>query len=94
MPTTGEGSNISLAEIPTRIISGILDIGTLDKGISKEKNIPISRINADPEKYKSQSLMRYNTLLTQTVSMMIPCNTNLSAGDVIDCKFPKNFIRR
>ena len=33
--------------------------------------------------------MRYNALLTQTVSMMIPCNTNLSAGDVIDCKFPK-----
>lgn len=82
LPTMGEGSNVSLAESPTRIISGILDIGTLDKGISTEKN-------ADPEKYKSQSLMRYNTLLTQTVSMMIPCNTNLSAGDVIDCKFPK-----
>ena len=82
LPTIGEGSNISLAESPTRIISGILDIGTLDKGISTANN-------ADPEKYKSQSLMRYNALLTQTVSMMIPCNTNLSAGDVIDCKFPK-----
>ena len=82
LPTTGEGSNTSLAEIPTRIISGILDIGTLDVGISTANN-------ADPEKYKSQSLMRYNALLTQTVSMMIPCNTNLSAGDVIDCKFPK-----
>lgn len=82
LPTMGEGSNVSLAESPTRIISGILDIGTLDKGISTANN-------ADPEKYKSQSLMRYNALLTQTVSMMIPCNTNLSAGDVIDCKFPK-----
>ena len=82
LPTMGEGSNISLAESPTRIISGILDIGTLDVGISTANN-------ADPEKYKSQSLMRYNTLLTQTVSMMIPCNTNLSAGDGIRCEFPK-----
>ena len=82
LPTIGEGSDTSLAEIPTRIISGILDVGTLDVGISTANN-------ADPEKYKSQSLMRYNALLTQTVSMMIPCNTNLSAGDVIDCKFPK-----
>lgn len=82
LPTMGEGSNTSLAESPTRIISGILDIGTLDKGISIEKN-------ADPEKYKSQSLMRYNVLLTQTISMMIPCNTDLSAGDGIRCEFPK-----
>lgn len=33
--------------------------------------------------------MRYNLLLTQSVSMMIPCNTNLNAGDVIECEFPK-----
>ncbi len=43
LPTLGEGSNTSLAESPTRVISDILDIGTLDKGISIEKN-------ADPEK--------------------------------------------
>ena len=33
--------------------------------------------------------MRYNVLFTHTLNVMIPSNTNLRAGDVIECRFPK-----
>lgn len=54
----------------------------MDKGISKE-------INADQMEYQSQSILRYNTLFTQSLNVMIPSNTNLKAGDLIECRFPK-----
>lgn len=65
-----------------RIFTSILDIGTLEKEVSTEKN-------AEPSKYQSQSVMRYNVLFTQTVYMTVPSNTNLRAGDIIECEFPK-----
>ena len=69
-------------QTPTRILSSVLDIGTMEKDVSIDEN-------ADPSKYQAQSIMRYNVLFTQTVSMTVPCNTNLRAGDVIKCEFPK-----
>ena len=27
--------------------------------------------------------------MTQNISMMVPCNTDLKAGDIITCEFPK-----
>jgi len=33
--------------------------------------------------------MRYNILFTQSVNMIVPSNTNLRAGDIISCKFPR-----
>lgn len=82
LPPLQEGSNISLGEVPTRITSGVVSVGTLEKGIS-------TQINADATKYQAQSIMRYNMLMTQTISMTVPCNTDLRAGDVIKCQFPK-----
>ena len=32
--------------------------------------------------------MRYNSVFSQTMSMTIPSNTNLEAGDLIKCDFP------
>jgi hypothetical protein len=82
LPPLSEGSDLTLGDVPTRIITGVLDIGTLDSDISKETN-------ADPQEYQSQSLMRYNILFTQTLSIVVPSNTNLRAGDIIECRFPK-----
>ena len=82
LPKMNENSNESLGDTPTRIITGVLSIGTADSSVSKE-------LNYDPGTYQAQSIMRYNLLLTQSISMMVACNTNLSAGDVIDCRFPK-----
>jgi len=82
LPPVGDGTDRNLGDIPSRIITGIYDVGTLDQGVSKV-------INSDQTKYQSQSLMRYNTLFTQTLSVTVPSNTNLRAGDLIECKFPK-----
>jgi len=82
LPKLSNSSNKNLGEIPTRILCSVLDVGTLEKGVSKN-------YNADPADYQAQAIMRYNVLFTQTVSMVVPCNTDLRAGDVIKCEFPK-----
>jgi hypothetical protein len=82
LPKISNSSNLGLGDVPSRIITQILDVGTLEKDVSFDKN-------SDPSEYQSQALMRYNTLFTQTLSMTIPSNTNLRAGDVIECEFPK-----
>jgi hypothetical protein len=82
LPKINNDSNQKLGDLPTRILSQVLDIGTVDADISKASN-------ADPSKYQSQAIMRYNVLFTQTLSMTVPSNTNLRAGDIITCNFPK-----
>ena len=77
-PTPGA----TLADLPTRIISGVLDVGTLDSDVS-------IKVNADPSEHQTQSIMRYNILFTQTLRMMVPVNTDLRAGDMIRCEFIK-----
>tara|TARA_R100000406_G_scaffold91166_1_gene78732 strand:- start:3420 stop:4739 length:1320 start_codon:yes stop_codon:yes gene_type:complete len=81
-PKISEDSEKTLGEVPTRIFTGILDRGTIEKGVSVETN-------SDQLLYQSQSLTRYNTLFTQTLTITVGANTNLHAGDVIRCEFPK-----
>ena len=83
LPRVSEGSDQTLGDIPSRMITGIVDIGTLEKNVSVDEN-------ADPFKYQSQALMRYNVLFTQTLTMTVPLNTNLKAGNIIECLFPKS----
>lgn len=82
LPPLSEGSDLTLGDVPTRIITAVYDVGTLDPATSTD-------INSDQREYQSQSLMRYNILFTQTLSIIVPSNTNLRAGDIIECKFPK-----
>ena len=82
LPKISDESERTLDDLPTRILSGVIDIGTMDQGVSQEEN-------ADPSKYQAQAIMRYNVLFTQTISMTVPCNTDLRAGNIITCEFPK-----
>jgi hypothetical protein len=82
LPPLSEGSDLTLGDAPTRIITAVYDVGTMDPGVSTD-------INSDQSLYQSQSLMRYNILFTQTLNIVVPSNTNLRAGDVIECQFPK-----
>jgi len=82
LPKISSGSNVNLGDVPTRILTQILDVGTVESGIS-------TSLNSDPIKYQSQAIMRYNILFTQSVNMIVPSNTNLRAGDIISCKFPR-----
>ncbi len=88
LPDLDEDSDINLADVPTRIFTSMLDIGTLDDKTSKKGfNKPIER-NADPAKVDAQTMLRYNSLTTQVVEITIPLNTNLTAGSIIECEFP------
>ncbi len=81
LPKISDESNLTLDDLPTRTVSQITDIGSTTK-ISKAENYAA-------EKFQGQNILRYNLLMTQSISMMVPCNTDLRAGDVITCKFPK-----
>ena len=76
--------NESLGDVPSRMITGTLDFGTIEK---KDKNS--LKKNADPMEIHSQAMMRYNTLFTQQLEATIPLNTNLCCGSIIKCKFAK-----
>ena len=82
LPSLSENDDQTLGDIPSRNITAVMDIGTMERGASTKEN-------ADPTKIHSQSMMRYNLLMTHTASMLIPLNTNLRAGNLIKCKFPK-----
>jgi hypothetical protein len=82
LPKISSRPGKTLGDTPTRIFSQILDIGTLTQEVSKDNN-------ADPSEYQSQSLMRYNLILTQSLNVIVPCNLDLNAGDVIECEFPQ-----
>ena len=81
LPKISEDSDETLGDIPSRLLTGVVDLGTLEPGVSTEQN-------ADPLLYQSQSLMRYNVMFTQTLNATIPCNTTLEAGNIIECLFP------
>ena len=82
LPKISEESEKTLSDIPSRAFSSVIDRGTLDPDVSKSEN-------SDPTKNLAQAAMRYNTLTSQLLSITVPCNTDLRAGDIITCKFPK-----
>ena len=54
----------------------ILDVGSLKVGVS-------TSVNNTPAEWQAKSAMRYNILHSQLVELMVPCNVELRAGDVI-----------
>ena len=82
LPQISDDSKTTLSDIPSRVFSQVVDRGTIDPDVS-------TTVNADPTRYQAQTAMRYNILVTQLLSIIVPCNTDLRAGDIITCKFPK-----
>ena len=74
----------SIGDVPSRFMTGVLDFGITER---KDKNS--RKKNADPMEYKSQAMMRYNTIFTNNCTITIPLNTNLVAGGIIDLVFAK-----
>ena len=60
----------------------VADRGTLEFDPTIEKN-------SNPTRWQRQSYLRYQLLFTQVLQMVVPLNTNLVAGDVINVKFLK-----
>ena len=67
---------------PSRVLVRTADRGVLDpSGIAENSG----RDTADMAK----SFARYNVLFSQSLNMVVPCNTELKVGDVITALFPK-----
>lgn len=67
---------------PSRIMVAVLDQGTLDRDGGITQNLP-----QEQGFYQSQSVVRYNLIFSQTVSITVTCNPTLRIGDKIKCKF-------
>ena len=70
-------------KLPSVILTEIVDRGTVEKeNVTKEETQEIEKVYA-------QRRMRYNSLFTQRISILVPLNSNIRAGDTIICNFPK-----
>ena len=87
---------------PSRLMSHVLDIGTLPSGTTPQKQLETWKNN--PDGYKaatwdaynamSQSVMRYNQLFTIKTDVIIAGDFSLRAGDLIYCEFPTMTVDR
>lgn len=68
---------------PSRYLVRTLDVGNLsaDGKMESEENLP---------KYQAEAAVRYNLLFSQFLNIVIPCNLDLRAGQVIECKIPES----
>lgn len=80
-PEVQDPNKIPSNELGQRIICGVYDVGQSEEKVSKE-------INNDELEDISQSIARYSSMFTQTVTFTCAMNVGLVAGDVVDCKFP------
>ena len=79
---------------PSRIMTRILDIGTLPSG--KTSKDELETWKSDPTnptfnapKTMVQSVMRYNQLFSIKINIIIAADFTLKAGDLIYCDFPE-----
>lgn len=85
--------NKQFTDSPTRLMSAILDVGTLPIGKDATSQLEYwksdkSRTNDKVIERMVQSVMRYNQLFTIKASITIEGDFSLRAGDVIECIFP------
>ena len=80
LPPIEAGSSESLGDYPTRLMTRILDRGTMDPDVKVD-------VNSDPAKVQSQSIARYNLLMTQAVNVTVACNSDLRAGMIVKLFF-------
>ena len=73
----------NLGTLPSRLITMVSDRGLLEFD-------PFIDKNSEPTRWQRQAILRYQLLFTQVLKMVVPLNTNLVAGDVINVKFLKS----
>lgn len=75
---------LGLDNYPTRLMFRITDTGALQKGAKLED----VQKEQDLAKYQNKSYARNNLIFSQSLNIMVPCNPNLRAGQVIEVQFP------
>ena len=79
---------------PSRIMSRILDIGTLPAGKTPKDELETWKSDPTNPTYNApktmvQSVMRYNQLFTIKINIIIAADFTLKAGDLVHCDFPE-----
>ena len=83
-------SDKDIGDLPSRIFTAMLDVGTIERDADDKGWDDASERNADPARIHAQSMMMYNSIFnSQVIDTLIPLNTNLSAGSIIRCEFPR-----
>jgi hypothetical protein len=83
------GKDINLQEYSTQIYVKQKDTGSASSGTTIEKQLEKSKeLNFDVDAIFRQSKMRYNNLFTTLLTITIPGDFGLSAGDLVHCDFP------
>ena len=80
-------TKIPKPEMANRIISGIYSVGCLEETI--KDNEAATEVNNDNLSDVGQSISRYASIFTQVATLTVGLNTELCAGDIISCVFPK-----
>lgn len=83
VPKILNDGNLNLGELPSRIMTVVKDVGTLDKEATTE-------YNSNADLYQRQSILRYNLLFQQVLYVVVPLNTEICVGDIIELKFAGN----
>jgi hypothetical protein len=82
--------DLGLQDKATRVVVRYDKKGVLPPGKNLEEQLKKSKNNDyDIDSIIRQSAMRYNQLFTQKLSMTIPGDFGLRAGDIIYCDFPE-----
>lgn len=82
MPAVADPDNIPVNYMAPRILTGVYNVGTLDVGVS-------TAVNYDPYNDVAQGSARYSKFFTYDYTILVPCNTNLTAGDPVYLEIPK-----
>jgi len=82
---------------PCRLMCVVKDNGNLPSGTSAEKQLESwkknpTEMNDRKDLTLHQSIARYNQLFSNKISITVPGNFSLHAGDVIYCEFPNSSV--
>ena len=75
-----------------RIISGVYSVGCLEEKVDHagtKVGTASTMINQESLQDVGQSISRFASLFTQVLTLTVPLNVELQAGDIIKCLFPQ-----
>ena len=75
-----------------RIISGVYSVGCLEEKVDHlgtQVGTASTMVNQESLQDVGQSISRYSSLFTQVLTLTVPLNVELQAGDIIKCLFPQ-----
>ena len=75
-----------------RIISGVYSVGCLEEHVDHlgtKVGTASTMVNQESLQDVGQSISRFSSLFTQVMTLTVPLNVELQAGDIIKCLFPQ-----